>query len=57
MRITVDDQSNPDALDILVRQQEALDELAADVDKISMHQNKDGWSVKDHDDVLYGPRK
>lgn len=38
---------------ILADQQAAIRELWAELDKLPQHTNNDGWSVRDHDQLLY----
>jgi len=40
--------------DVLAKQQAALDEARCAVRAMKQHENKDGWSVVDHDKLLYG---
>jgi predicted DNA-binding antitoxin AbrB/MazE fold protein len=45
------------APDLLTKQQAALQALWAELAKVPQHQNNDGWSVVDHDQLLYGGEK
>jgi predicted DNA-binding antitoxin AbrB/MazE fold protein len=42
------------APDVLAKQQAALDEARHAVKAMQQRQNNDGWSVVDHDKLLYG---
>jgi predicted DNA-binding antitoxin AbrB/MazE fold protein len=58
VKVTVESaEANGAALDVLARQQAALDEARNAVKAMQQHQNKDGWSVVDHDKLLYGGEK
>jgi predicted DNA-binding antitoxin AbrB/MazE fold protein len=46
--------SNPE---VLARQNAALEQLRRDIDKLPQTKNNDGWSVRQHDDLLYGGKK
>lgn len=37
----------------LAKQRAAFQELWAELDKLPQHKNNDGWSVRDHDKLLY----
>lgn len=39
--------------ELLASQKAALQSLRAELAKIPQHQNNDGWSVRDHDKLLY----
>jgi predicted DNA-binding antitoxin AbrB/MazE fold protein len=41
----------------IARQKAALEELRREVDKLPQTRNNDGWSVRQHDELLYGGRK
>ena len=47
---------SPDS-EVLAKQQAALDELRRAVDKLPQTRNNDGWSVRQHDELLYGGKK
>ncbi len=47
-------ESDEEDADVLAKQQAALDELRRKVDQLPQHRNHDGWSVRQHDDLLYG---
>jgi predicted DNA-binding antitoxin AbrB/MazE fold protein len=57
--VTVDvdapDQADP-AAEIEARRL-AIKKLFDDIDKLPQPENKDGWSAKNHDEVLYGWKK
>ena len=40
--------------DVLAKQQAALDTARQAVKAMQQHRNNDGWSVVDHDKLLYG---
>lgn len=42
---------------ILTRQKQALEKMFREVDKLPQHRNNDGWSVRQHDELLYGGKK
>jgi predicted DNA-binding antitoxin AbrB/MazE fold protein len=55
VRLTVEAAEAEQAkADVLAKQQAALKSLWAELDKIPQHRNNDGWSVRDHDQLLYG---
>ena len=43
--------------EVLTRQQAALEELRKAVDQLPQVRNNDGWSVRQHDELLYGGNK
>jgi len=43
--------------EVLAKQKAALEELRRAVDQLPQHRNNDGWSVRQHDEVLYGSHK
>jgi predicted DNA-binding antitoxin AbrB/MazE fold protein len=54
VRVTVEAaQSEASEHDVIAKQQAAIKELWAELAKAPQHQNKDGWSVRDHDKLLY----
>jgi predicted DNA-binding antitoxin AbrB/MazE fold protein len=55
VKVTVESaETNAATPDVLVKQQAALDEARRAVKAMQQHQNSDGWSVVDHDKLLYG---
>jgi predicted DNA-binding antitoxin AbrB/MazE fold protein len=50
------DETQPDS-DVIARQQAALEELRHEIDALPQTRNNDGWSVRQHDELLYGRRK
>lgn len=40
--------------EILAKQKAALQEAWDEIQVREQHRNNDGWSVRDHDDLLYG---
>jgi predicted DNA-binding antitoxin AbrB/MazE fold protein len=62
VRLTVDVAPSPqqqstelsaDEAATVAKQKAALAKLRAEVDKLPQHRNNDGWSVVDHDRLLY----
>jgi predicted DNA-binding antitoxin AbrB/MazE fold protein len=54
VKVTVDSVENEAiSAEVLAKQQAALDEARRAVLAMQQHQNKDGWSVVDHDKLLY----
>jgi predicted DNA-binding antitoxin AbrB/MazE fold protein len=54
VKVTVESaEINPAENEILSQQQDALKELWAELDKLPQHKNSAGWSVRDHDRLLY----
>jgi predicted DNA-binding antitoxin AbrB/MazE fold protein len=54
VKVTVEAAPTPDAApEVLAKQQAALQQLWVELDEIPQHQNNDGWSVVDHDRLLY----
>jgi predicted DNA-binding antitoxin AbrB/MazE fold protein len=43
--------------DVLASQKAALEQLRRDIDKLPQTKNNDGWSVRQHDELLYGGKK
>ena len=41
----------------IAMQQAALQSLWADIDKLPKHENNDAWSVRNHDELLYGGKR
>jgi len=55
VKLTVESaEANGIMADVLAKQQAALDEARCAVRAMKQHENKDGWSVVDHDKLLYG---
>ena len=54
VKLTVDAASIPESEDKIASQKAALVQLWDELDKLSQTQNKDGWSVRQHDELLYG---
>ncbi len=54
VRITLSTETQDDNDQSLIAQQKAIQEFQAVVRQSSQHQNKDGWSVRQHDQILYG---
>lgn len=67
VKLTVEEDSavappvvpEPNAVDteVLARQKAALEEMRRKIDQLPQHRNNDGWSVRRHDEILYGGRK
>lgn len=58
VKITVEPaEANGAAPEVLARQQAALEEARRAVKSMQQHRNMDGWSVVDHDKLLYGGEK
>ena len=57
VRLTVDSESTAVSADKLQSQKDALRKLWEELDKVPQHKNNDGWSVRQHDEILYGWRK
>jgi predicted DNA-binding antitoxin AbrB/MazE fold protein len=56
VKLTVETSSSePD--DKLAAQKAALRELWEKIDKLPQTRNNDGWSVRQHDELLYGGKK
>jgi predicted DNA-binding antitoxin AbrB/MazE fold protein len=55
--LTVEKQSRPDSADQLAAQKAALVKAWQDVDQMPQTKNSDGWSVRRHDELLYGDKK
>jgi predicted DNA-binding antitoxin AbrB/MazE fold protein len=43
--------------EVLAKQKAALEELRREIEQIPQHHNNDGWSVRQHDELLYGSHK
>jgi predicted DNA-binding antitoxin AbrB/MazE fold protein len=43
--------------DLLARQQAALDAIRREIDTLAQTKNNDGWSIRQHDELLYGGKK
>jgi predicted DNA-binding antitoxin AbrB/MazE fold protein len=50
-------ESNTVEVEVLAKQKAALEEMRRKVDQLPQHRNNDGWSVRQHDELLYGGRK
>ena len=50
------EQSDVSATDaeVLTRQTAALEEMRQKIAQLPQHRNNDGWSVRQHDEILYG---
>jgi hypothetical protein len=47
----------PPNAEVLERQKAALEQLRREIDKLPQTKNNDGWSVRQHDELLYGGKK
>ena len=56
VKLTVEEPAATVDSETLARQKAALESLWRELDKIPQHQNNDGWSVRQHDELLYGKR-
>jgi predicted DNA-binding antitoxin AbrB/MazE fold protein len=43
--------------EVLAKQKAALEQLRREIEQIPQHRNNDGWSVRQHDELLYGRHK
>jgi len=57
VKLTVEAQSIVEPTDKLAAQKEALRKLWQELDKLPQTRNNDGWSVRQHDELLYGGKK
>lgn len=57
VKISVEAPAETESSQKLAAQQAALRALWEEIDKLPQHRNNDGWSVRDHDELLYGGRK
>lgn len=57
VKLTVDAEPENDRADKLAKQKAALREMWEAIDKLPQHKNNDGWSARQHDEVLYGWKK
>lgn len=57
VQIVVQQGTVDESPEVIEKQRAALEELFRKVDALSKHENNDGWSAKDHDEVLYGWKK
>jgi predicted DNA-binding antitoxin AbrB/MazE fold protein len=56
VKLTVEEESAVSPADKLARQKAALLAMWKEIDQQPKHENKDGWSVRQHDEILYGKR-
>jgi predicted DNA-binding antitoxin AbrB/MazE fold protein len=54
VKLTVESESAPVAAEKLANQKAALEKLWQEIDEHSQRQNSDGWSARQHDELLYG---
>jgi predicted DNA-binding antitoxin AbrB/MazE fold protein len=57
VKLTVDMQSLPEAADKLADQKAALLKTWQEIDQLPQTRNNDGWSVRQHDELLYGDKR
>jgi len=57
VRLTVEAEPTYDSAEIIARQKAVLQQLWREIDGLPQYQNNDGWSVRDHDDLLYGGKQ
>lgn len=54
LKVTVEAAESTSSADaVLADQQAAIRELWTELDKLPQHKNNDGWSVRNHDRLLY----
>ena len=54
VKLTVDAEPVTEPADKRAKQKAALRKLWEEIDKLPQHKNNDGWSARQHDEVLYG---
>lgn len=54
VKLTVEAPSEPESAEKLASQKAALLKLWHELDKMPQTRNNDGWSVRQHDELLYG---
>lgn len=57
VKLTVESHSIDNPTDRLAAQKAALRKLWEEIDKLPTFRNNDGWSVRQHDELLYGGKK
>jgi predicted DNA-binding antitoxin AbrB/MazE fold protein len=57
VKVTVEAPVEPEPAGKLAAQKAALRALWQEIDKLPQHRNNDGWSVRQHDELLYGGKK
>lgn len=57
VKVTVEAPAEGESSDNLAAQKAALRALWQEIDKLPQHCNNDGWSVRQHDELLYGGKK
>lgn len=57
VKLTVNAELETELTDKLSKQKAALREMWEEIDKLPQHKNNDGWSARQHDEVLYGWKK
>jgi predicted DNA-binding antitoxin AbrB/MazE fold protein len=57
VKITLEPQSESSTVEKIASQQAALRELWKEIDQLPQTRNNDGWSVRRHDELLYGGGK
>jgi predicted DNA-binding antitoxin AbrB/MazE fold protein len=56
VKVTVETAVDPISPDKLAAQKAALQALWQEIDQLPQHCNNDGWSVRQHDELLYGKK-
>lgn len=54
VKLIIEPESTAEPADRLAAQKAALKRLWDDIDRLPQHVNNDGWSVRQHDELLYG---
>jgi predicted DNA-binding antitoxin AbrB/MazE fold protein len=54
VKLTVEAELPTEDEEKLAKQKAALEAMFQEVDKLPQHHNNDGWSVRQHDELLYG---
>jgi predicted DNA-binding antitoxin AbrB/MazE fold protein len=54
VKLTVEAEQPSEDAEKLAKQKAALEAMFQEIDKLPQHLNNDGWSVRQHDELLYG---
>jgi predicted DNA-binding antitoxin AbrB/MazE fold protein len=54
VKLTVEAEQPTEDEERLAKQKAALEAMFREIDKLPQHDNNDGWSVRQHDELLYG---
>jgi predicted DNA-binding antitoxin AbrB/MazE fold protein len=57
VKLTVDAEPAVESAEKIAGQKAALFKRWQELDRLPQHQNNDGWSVRQHDELLYGGEK